>query len=105
MRCGAPVYAPRRRGAPERRPSEREVLLRGADAGELAVLVDGTFVILGLAALPARAVKELHRVGHDAHRLTLLLVGGLPLAPLQPAVDAHAASPVHVVAHALSRGA
>src|SRR5207244_11374127 len=38
-------------------------------------------------------------------RLALLLLGGFPLAPLEPTVDAHAASPVHVGADALRRRA
>src|ERR1035438_2494123 len=53
----------------------------------------------------ARAVQELDRVSDDVHRLALLLLGGFPLAPLQPAVQAHPAALARVTADALRRGA
>src|SRR5437667_59847 len=61
--------------------SEGEILFLRPDACELAVPRVGVITQPVVCALPSRAVQELHRVGDDAHRLTLLLLGRFPLAP------------------------
>ncbi len=76
--------------------SEDEVPL-GANAGadELTLLDDGRAELslsieLTLALGGAGRVEKLDGVGDDGDRLSLVLLGGLPLAPLQTPVDGHA---------------
>jgi len=56
-----------------------------------------------LARLARGAVEELHDIGDDADSLPSLLLGGLPLAPLQASVDADTTTLSGEPADALSR--
>src|SRR4051794_24875344 len=51
------------------------------------------------------AAQELDGVGDDVDRLALLALGGVPLAPLEPAVDGHGAALRQVLGAVLALGA
>ena len=105
---GAPPPAPRqlrlKTDRPPRRRRRRRQLAAILAVGQRLAIAGAPRPRPRLRAL-AGAVEELDRVGDDADRLAALLLGGLPLAPLQPAVDGHAAALAHVAAHALRRRA
>src|SRR3954447_23395659 len=58
---------------------------------------------VAVAAAVTTTAEELDRVGDDLHRLALARgVGGLPLAPVEAAVDGHAAALLEVLSAVLA---
>jgi hypothetical protein len=66
-----------------------------SDAGQL----------IALLAASVWGVEKEHGVGNNAHGLALLVLGALPLAPLQPSIDRHTAALVHEAGDALAGSA
>ncbi len=96
---------PQRVSRSSARRRDRPLPAPAPDAHKLAAVCGARLVLVGLGASLrslAGAVEELDGVGDHAHRLPALLLGGLPLAPLQPSVNRDAATPAHVAADGLA---
>src|SRR5207237_7262801 len=76
----------------------------GPEVGAVGLRVRGHELRRAAAAAlaVAAAAEELHRVGDDLDRLALLPVLGLPLAPVEPAVDSDGAALREVLRAALA---
>jgi len=97
-----------------RRAGDRAMELYFEKRALIAGAVAGIFAVVGLIALHSEGHYVYHRLLHQGlpivivsavcglAALAALLLGGLPLAPLQPSIDRHTAAAAHVVADVLA---